>query len=311
MFIREIYTMKTTFRQEMMIKGYSFGKGAKAACILGSSRGNEIQQMYVCSQLVRALKELEINNCINSNKEILVIPVINNASMNEEKRFFSESNADINRRFPGVENGDAASRLADGVFQVIKEYSYGMQFTSFYMKGEFMPHVRMMETGYQNLSLANLFGLPYVLLKKPLPIDTTTLNYNWQSEMTAAFSVYANQTEQIDEESAKQAVAAVLRFLKRMGIIKYESHSGYISHVIKEEELCDVRANTGGILRRLVKTGEDVRYNSVMAEILDPYEGTVKGVITASTDGIVFFSHTSPLVGQYDTVYQLIHRLHQ
>lgn len=311
MLIREIYTMKTSFRQEMMIKGYSFGRGSRAACILGSSRGDEIQQMYVCSQLVRALKELEANNCINSNKEILVIPVINNTSMNEGKRFFGESNLDINRNFPGRENADAVSRIADGVFQVIKEYSYGMQFTSFYLQGEFVPHVRMMETGYQNASLANLFGLPYVLIKKPLPIDTATLNYNWQSEMTAAFSVYANQTERIDEDSARQAVAAVLRFLKRMGIIKYESHSGYISHVIMEEELCDVKAETGGIFRRLVKTGEDVRYKAAMAEILDPYEGSVKQVVTAPTDGIVFFSHTNPLIGQYDTAYQLIHRLHQ
>ena len=49
---------------------------------------------------------------------------------------------------------------------------------------------RMMETGYQNISLANLFGLPYVVVRKPTPLDTKTLNYNWQNDMTAAFSVY-------------------------------------------------------------------------------------------------------------------------
>lgn len=311
MFIREIYTMKAPFRQELMIKGYSFGKGSKAACILGPTRGNEIQQMYVCSQLVRVLKELEANNCINSNKEILVIPVINNYSMNEGKRFWGENNSDINRMFPGGTKGDTAFHIADGIFRVIKEYSYGMQFTSFFMPGEFVPHVRMMATGFHNTSLANLFGLPYVLVKKPLPIDTATLNYNWQSETTAAFSIYTNRTARIDEDSARQAVAAVLRFLKRMGVIKYESHSGYISHIIMEEELCNVQAGTGGIFRRLVKAGEDVRYKTAMAEIIDPYEGTVKEVITAPTDGIVFFAHTDPLIGQFDTAYQMIHRLHE
>lgn len=71
------------------------------------------------------------------------------------------------------------------------------------MTGEFVPHVRMMETGYQNASLANLFGMPYVVVRKPRPIDTKTLNYNWQNEMTAAFSVYTNKNDEIDETSAE------------------------------------------------------------------------------------------------------------
>ena len=311
MVVQDIYSIKAPFREEMKVKGYRFGRGEKAACILGPVRGNEVQQLYICSQLVRALKELEAKSCISSNKEILVIPVVSNYSMNVGKRFWGEDNSDINRMFPGSRAGDTTARIADGIFREIKDYSYGIQFTSFYRTGEFVPHVRMMETGYQNTSLANLFGLPYVLVRKPMPIDTKTLNYNWQNEMTAAFSIYTNQTEQIDEISARQAVAAVLRFLMRMGVIKYESHSGYISHVILEEDLSNVQANTGGIFRSLVKAGEDVRYGNVMAEIVDPYEGSVKQVITAPTDGIVFFAYTEPLIGQFDIAYQLIHRLHE
>lgn len=227
MFKEEIYTVKSPYREDMVIRGYSFGKGDPAACILGSERGNEIQQMYICSQVIKALKELEANGCVNAGKKILVIPVINAHGMNVDRKFFGVENQDLNRMFPGKDYGDAADRIADGIFKVIKEYSYGIQLTSFYMSGEFVPHVRMMETGYQNTSLANLFGLPYVVVRKPTPLDTKTLNYNWQNEMTAAFSVYTNRNDTIDEKSARQAVAAVLRFLTRMGIIRYESHSGY------------------------------------------------------------------------------------
>lgn len=155
MVVRDIYTMKAPFREDMVVKGYRFGKGDKAACILGPVRGNEVQQLYICSQLVRALKELEANNCISSNKEILVIPVVGNYSMNVGKRFFGEDNSDINRMFPGSKEGDTTGRIANGILEEIKDYSYGIQFTSFYMPGAFVPHVRMMETGYQNTSLAN------------------------------------------------------------------------------------------------------------------------------------------------------------
>lgn len=74
----------------------------------------------------------------------------------------------------------------------------------------------MMDTGYQNASLANLFGLPYVVIRQPQPIDTATLNYNWQIWNTNAFSVYTSATVQIDERAARMAVASVLRFLTRM-----------------------------------------------------------------------------------------------
>lgn len=311
MFTENIYTVTSPYREDMIIKGYSFGKGDEAACILGSERGNEVQQMYICSQLVKAMKELEANGCVSAGKKILVIPVINSLGMNVGEKFFGVENQDINRRFPGRKAGDSADRLAEGIFSKIRNYTYGIQLTSFYMAGEFVPHVRMMETGFQNTSLANLFGLPYAMVRKPTPIDTKTLNYNWQNEMTAAFSLYTNRTDTIDEKSAGQAVAAVLRFLTRMGIIRYESHSGYISHVILEQDLTDVHTMSGGIFKGLVSPGEDVRYGHRMAEIIDPYEGYVKETILAPTDGIVFFAHTDPLVTEGDIVYQLIHRLHE
>lgn len=308
---QEIYTLHSAYREDMRVRTYQFGRGERAACIVGPLRGNEIQQLYICSQLVRTLKELEQNNCISAGKQILVAPAVNAYSINSNNRFFGVENADINRCFPGGSRGDPASRLADALFQEIRDYIYGIQFASFYMQGEFVPHVRMMETGYQNTSLANLFGLPYVVVRRPSPIDTRTLNYNWQNDNTAAFSVYTNKNHEIDEESARQAVAAVLRFLKRMGIIRYESHSGYISHVLYESDLSDVHVKRAGIFRGLVHAGEDVRYGSLLAQIIDPYEGTVREEVTAPTDGIVFFAHTEPLINQSGIAYRLVHRLHE
>ena len=47
-------------------------------------------------------------------------------------------------------------------------------------KGNFIPHVRMMDCDYSSVDIARQFGLPYVMLRKVRPYDTTTLNYNWQ-----------------------------------------------------------------------------------------------------------------------------------
>ena len=306
-----IYSMKGPFREELRVKGYKFGEGEKAACIVGAIRGNEIQQLYICSQLIKALKELENKGAINSNNEIVVIPSINPYSINIGKRFWPGDESDINRMFPGDVTGETTERIAAGIFEKTQGYSYGIQFASFYRPGDFVPHVRMMETGYQSPSLANLFGMPYVVIRKPKPYDTTTLNYNWQLWKTNAFSVYTKETDEIDEKSAKQAVAAVLRFLTRMGIIKYNSHSGYIASVIAEQDLLPIRSEKSGIYRRHKFPGDGIERGELLAEILDPYDGRVLESITAPIEGIIFFSHKAPLVNQNEIVYEIIKRFHE
>lgn len=46
---KELFRMKSNYREDMLVQGYRFGKGEKAACIAGAVRGNEIQQLYILS----------------------------------------------------------------------------------------------------------------------------------------------------------------------------------------------------------------------------------------------------------------------
>ena len=305
-----LYTFKSPYRQDMHMYGYHFGRGEKSACIVGAIRGNEVQQLYICSKLVQRLKELEQKGAIASGKCITVIPSVNHYSMNVGKRFWPSDNTDINRMFPGYNLGETTQRIAAGLFEAVKGYEYGIQLASFYIPGDFVAHVRRMDTGYQNASLANLFGLPYVVIRKPRPIDTTTLNYNWQVWESNAFSVYTNKTDSIDEQSAQQAVSAILRFLNRMGILRYNCHGGFISSTIHEDELMSVVSDVPGIFLRRKNAGEEVQVGDVLAEIIDPLEGEIREQILAPSDGVIFFAHDEPLVMEHSTVFKLIKRLH-
>lgn len=63
-----IFSMNTAFRGEFNIHGYSYGRGDKAACIVGSMRGNEYQQLYMCSLLAQRLAEIEAQGGCGSRK---------------------------------------------------------------------------------------------------------------------------------------------------------------------------------------------------------------------------------------------------
>ena len=233
-----VFELNSVYRDNMRIKGYSFGEGENSACIVGATRGNEVQQLYICSRLINIFKQLEHQGKIKYGKSVMVIPTVNSHSMNIGKRFWSTDNTDINRMFPGYNLGETTQRIAAGVFENISSYQYGIQFTSFYMQGDYIPHVRVMQTGFEDIELAKDFGLPYVFRRNARPYDTTTLNYNWQLWGAKAFSVYTSATDSIDIISAREAINAVLSFLNKQGIIQYRCHEGYISQFMTPDS-CD------------------------------------------------------------------------
>ncbi len=311
MYREELYTLEGVYREDFRITGFFFGQGDKSACIVGSLRGNEYQQIYICSQLIKELRKIEEHGQIAAGKSVLVIPCLNQYATNIDRRFWPLDDSDINRKFPGHIRGDTTQQIAAHIMKIIKGYSYGIHLTSFYMPGRFVPHVRMMETGYQNPSLANLFGLPFVVIRKPKPMDTTTLNYNWQMGGTSAFSLYTHCSDYVDDVAARQAVASILRFLTRMGIIKYNNHSGYIAEVINEDDLMPILSDTAGFYRRLKEPGDTVYRGDVIGEIIDPYSGETESQVVSPTEGLIFFAYTEPTVMEDAVVYKVIRRLHE
>lgn len=303
---RVIYEIPGLYRDNFRVTGYEFGSGEKSVCIVGSMRGNEIQQLYCCSMLVKRFKQLEEDGKLLPGHQVLIVPCVNPYSMNTKKRFWSVDNTDINRMFPGYDLGETTQRIADGVFKVISEYKYGIQYTSFYMPGEFLPHVRLMATGFEDLDLARQFGMPYVVRRAVRPFDTTTLNYNWQLWETHAFSMYTTTTTNVDKISAKESVGGILNFMKRQGIVDYRGHDGYISRVVEDTNLVSVQTKTSGIFESAVKVGEEVERGQILARIIDCYEGEVIEELRAPEAGIVFFMHGEPLTYSQTAVFKLI-----
>lgn len=304
-----LFEIESLYRDNFRVTGLTFGKGEKSLCIVGNTRGNEYQQVFICSQLVKKLKDLESRGRICRGHEIMVVPSANPYSMNIEKRFWPTDNTDINRMFPGYNLGETTQRIAAGVFEAIKDYKYGIQFASFYMPGDFTPHVRIMKTELDYVDKAKSFGLPYIVTRSPRPYDTTTLNYNWQIWDTKAFSLYTTSTDRINPESAARGVNSIMRFLKSLGIIKSHQHPGFASQIITDERILSLRAPEGGLFEPLVHVEQQVTEGTLLARILNPLDGEPAGHIFAPKDGIIFFLDSGPLTYAHTAVIKMITNL--
>ena len=302
-----IYTMESPYRDDFRITGFRFGKGRKCVAIVGAMRGDEIQQQYVASQLVKRLGEIDQRGEIAPDCEILIIPSVNHYSLNIGKRFWSLDNTDINRMFPGYDKGETTQRIAGALFDAIRDYDYGIQLASFYMPGDFIPHVRMMKTGFEDIDAARMFGLPYVCIRKPTPYDTTLLNFNWQIWETKAFSIYAGRRNEIHKESTQLLIRSILRFLNKIGAVKCaDNHATYFSAVLDESELVSVKSEIGGIFSPFKSPGEEIQPGEFLGQIFDPLDGRVLKTVCAPCEGIVFFVHNNPLSLQGNTLFKIL-----
>lgn len=301
-----LYEVKGLYRDNFRVTGYEFGEGKETLCIVGSMRGNEVQQLYCCSQLVKKFKQIEEEGRLKEGHKILIIPSANPYSMNIQKRFWPIDNTDINRMFPGYDLGETTQRIADGIFKVIQDYQYGIQFTSFYMPGEFVPHIKIMKEGYSDVELAKRFDLPYVILRNVRPYDTTTLNYNWQVWETQAFSFYTGTTSKIDTKSAGQAVLSIMKFLASLDIITYHGPRSNQSKVVDDSELISVQTAKSGIFEPLVHAGDSIEEGEPLAHIIHPYEGVIMETLYSPVNGIVFFMHNDPFTYANTAVFKII-----
>ncbi|MBO4805532.1 MAG: succinylglutamate desuccinylase/aspartoacylase family protein [Paludibacteraceae bacterium] len=297
--IETIFEMTSPCRDNFRIQGYRFGEGEKTLAIVGAMRGDEVQQQYICSQLVNRLTMMEQRGEIVKGKSILVIPSCNPFSMNVSRRFWAMDNTDINRMFPGYDQGETTQRIAAAVFSAINGFEYGIQMASYYVPGDFVPHVRMLKTGYEDVETARLFGMKYVTICQPRPFDTALLNYNWQLWDTKAFSVYAGKTDRIDRNTGNETLDAIFRMMKRTGIIHQGSLGvAYDSILIDEADLLHIKAHHAGIFCRLVDAGSRVAAGESLAHIIDPYNGQVLSDVKSTAEGTVFFAHHRPVVFQ-------------
>lgn len=293
--------MSSPYRDDFRIKAYTFGHGAKTLAIVGAMRGDELQQQYVAARLVNALQQLEANGQIADGVSISVIPSANPFSMNIEKRFWALDNTDINRMFPGYDLGETTQRIAAGLFEFIQDFDYGIQLASYYLPGDFMPHVRIIETGtgFTDISLGRLFGFPYVTTRKPAPFDTVLLNYNWQIWNTQAFSLYAGTTDVIDPHAAQQSIDGVLRFASALGMITdCQLPPGLDSEIVDEDLCITLQAPHAGILVDVARVGAIVSQGECVARILHPYQGSLVAEVKAPCDGMVFFARNRSITYQ-------------
>ena len=223
---------------------------------------------------------------------LIVIPVVNVYGFVSKSRYLPDRR-DLNRSFPGSENGSMASRLANVLMtQILPHCDHIIDLHTGAVNRENLPQIRAKLSGDDELkSLARAFGVPVILNAEVLEGSFRAAAKN----LGIGVLLYeAGEALRFDEVSIRAGLRGVLQVMAELGMRRKSTKKRRRESMIANRTRW-VRAAQSGILRSLVATGMKVEEGDVIAYINNPL-GEHTEVIVCPVSGIIIGKTNLPLV---------------
>ncbi|MCP4768463.1 MAG: succinylglutamate desuccinylase/aspartoacylase family protein [Gammaproteobacteria bacterium] len=242
---------------------------------------------------VEIIRRLLSHKVIDRIKGTLIaIPVVNVYGFVSKSRYLPDRR-DLNRSFPGSENGSMASRLANVLMtQIMPHCSHVIDLHSGAVNRENLPQIRARLSNDAQLdALAKAFGVPVIL-------NAEFLEHSFRAaanDLGIGVLLYeAGEALRFDEVSIRAGVRGVLQVMIELGMRPASKKPRKLESMVSNTTRW-VRAAQSGILRALVATGTKVEEGDLLAYINNPL-GENTEQLFSPVSGIVIGKTNLPLV---------------
>jgi hypothetical protein len=205
---------------------------------------------------VEIIRRLLVKKSIDRIKGTLIaIPVVNVYGFVSKSRYLPDRR-DLNRSFPGYENGSMASRLAHVVMtQIIPHTTHIIDLHTGAVNRENLPQIRAKLQGNPELeTLARAFGVPVILNAELLQNSFRAAAFD---KGIGVLLYEAGEALRFDEVAIRAGVRGVLQVMIELGMRPRPKRPRKEVSMIANTTRW-VRAAQSGILRSLVGTGTKV-----------------------------------------------------
>jgi uncharacterized protein len=237
----------------------------------------------------------------NVHGTLLAVPIVNAFGFLNHSRYMPDRR-DLNRSFPGSDQGSLASLLADLFFrEVVKRSQYGIDLHTAALHRTNLPQIRMAPDDDELSKLAEAFAPPVILTSK---LRDGSLRQCAGDEGVKVLLFEGGEALRFDEQAIEAGVKGTLRVMKAIGMIDVApAIPGH--HIITRSSASSwVRAPEGGILHSVRQPGDRVGLREPIAIITDPL-GSVTVPVFAEDDGIIIGRTNLPIVNRGDALFHI------
>jgi uncharacterized protein len=291
----EVSTLANATRMNLPVHVVHGAEPGPVMFLSGVVHGDEILGLEIIRRVLARDELLAITGTL------LAVPIVNAFGFLNHSRYMPDRR-DLNRSFPGSDQGSLSSLLADLFFrEVVKRSQYGIDLHTAALHRTNLPQVRISPSVDELSRLAEAFAPPVILTSK---LRDGSLRQCAQDEGVHVLLYEGGEALRFDEMAIEAGVKGVLRVMKAIGLIANAPAIPEHAKITHSSSSSWVRAPEGGILHSVRQVGDRVGLKEPIAIITDPL-GTVTVPVFAEDDGIIIGRTNLPIVNRGDALFHI------
>lgn len=268
-------------------------EGQKRICIVTGLHGDELEGQYVCYKLIKKIQEnIE---CLHGIVDIY--PSLNPLGIDTIHRGMPTFDLDMNRIFPGSENGAMAEHVAAKIMEDIDgaDMCIDLHASNIFLRE--VPQVRISENLKDKLvPYAKLLNMDFIWVQPESTVLESTLAYNLNNRNIPTLLVEMGVGMRITKEYGDQLVDGIFNLMKKLNIWSGEAASVREPIISAEKEVNFINANVSGVFMPCVKHLAEIKEGEEIGEIFNSLTGKIDEKVVSPCEGVIFTLREYPVV---------------
>lgn len=265
----------------------------KRICIVSGVHGDELEGQFVCYELIRRINA----NIQHLNGIVDIYPSVNPLGMESITRRIPTFDLDMNRNFPGNEEGDmseyVAAKLVDDILGC--DLCIDLHASNIFIRE--IPQVRISQDNLKNLlPYSKLLNVDFVWVNDSVTILQSSLVHSLNTLGVPSLAVEMGVGMRLTKEYGLQLVDGIFNLMKSLDIWTGDVASIKDPIVSTDGQVEMIHADASGIFVPAISHWIGIKKGDCVGDIIDSLTGTIKQRILAPCSGTVFTLREYPIV---------------
>lgn len=296
--IQEVVSVDLPVHERLVIKKNRLepenmtGKEKRISIVTGT-HGDELDGQYICYEIIKKIQMYP-----EKLKGILdIYPDVNPLGIDMGSRGIPMFDLDMNRVFPGDNNGAVAEYTAAGLIDDIigSDFCLDIHSSNIFLKE--MPQLRMTEENKDKLlPYAKKLNADFIWIYSSKTVLDATLAYSLNNMGVPTLVAEMGVGHRINNEYCQQLIEGIFNLMTELEVWNDAPVNVRNSIVSTEGQVSFISAAGSGIFVSSINSMGTIGMGTHIGDIIEPITGKVIQRIESPTDGIIFSLREHPVV---------------
>lgn len=296
--IQEVVSVDLPVHERLVIKKNRLepenmtGKEKRISIVTGT-HGDELDGQYICYEIIKKIQMYpeKLKGIVD------IYPDVNPLGIDMGSRGIPMFDLDMNRVFPGDNNGAVAEYTAAGLIDDIigSDFCLDIHSSNIFLKE--MPQLRMTEENKDKLlPYAKKLNADFIWIYSSKTVLDATLAYSLNNMGVPTLVAEMGVGHRINNEYCQQLIEGIFNLMTELEVWDDAPVNVRNSIVSTEGQVSFISAAGSGIFVSSINSMETIGMGTHIGDIIEPITGKVIQRIESPTDGIIFSLREHPVV---------------